>query len=343
LQGGIEPPTFAEVKPGKHVTQACLSDKILKTMNTNKKNILSIFSAIVLIAGSGVLLERTVNSYFNAISPFIVALSVFIYMLGASLMGRCSRKGGYPSYFVERPQNGTIFAFLLIAGGLLLLSFNTQFLNPSWKPFLFSWPMLLFVIGAGHICRNRFTSGVILCVIGYFFLIEKASKIFPGNLAFKQFASTYWPALMIVAGIFLFLRLLTGRPGRFRRTHRGKEPVATGENENSDGKINCRFVCSGTEQVILDPVFKGGTIDVICGGVELDLRRTSLAEGNTLLHVKAICGGVEIIAPDHWEIEIHSKAFVGGVHDSRIKNSVKDPARKLVLIANATFGGIEIK
>jgi predicted membrane protein len=312
-------------------------------MNTNRKNILLIFFAILLMAGSGVLLEWSVNCYFNALSPSRVVLSVFMYIGGASLVGRCTRGGGYPSCFGERPKNGTMFAFLLIAGGLLLLSFNTQFLNPAWKPFVFSWPMLLFVIGASYVCRNHFTLGMILGAVGYFFLMEKASWIFSGDFAFEQFASTYWPALMIVAGVLLLLGILTGCSGRFRRSYCCKEPAATGENENSDGKINYHFVCSGTEQVILNPVFKGGSIDVICGGVELDLRRTSLAEGDTFLYVKAICGGVEITAPDHWEIELRSKAFVGGVYDSRAKDMAKDPARKLILIANAMFGGIEVK
>ena len=77
--------------------------------------------------------------------------------------------------------------------------------------------------------------------------------------------------------------------------------------------------------------------------MELDLRRTSLAEGDTFLYVKAVFGGVEITAPDNWDIEIHSKGFVGGVSDSRVKNIEKDHTKKLIIIAQSTFGGIEIK
>ncbi|MDR1224664.1 MAG: cell wall-active antibiotics response protein [Tannerella sp.] len=312
-------------------------------MNTNKKNLLLAIAAIVLMVGSGALLERTVNGFHYTSSALAVIsvslLAVFIYILGVPLIGRSLQRertrrpyGGFNS--------GLQFAFLLIAGGLLLLCFNTELLNPVWKRLFFSWPMLLFVLGAIHVCRSRFTSGIIACAAGYFFLMEKAARIYPGNLAFKQFVATYWPGLIILAGILILLRILAA-PGRFHRRGNRETPD---ENVNSNGKINYRFIFSGTEQVILDPVFRGGTIEVTFGGLELDLRRTSLAAGDTFLYVKALFGGVEITAPGHWEIEIHSKGgFAGGVCDSRAKNVDKDPAGKLIVIATSTFGGIEIK
>ncbi|MDR2915624.1 MAG: cell wall-active antibiotics response protein, partial [Tannerella sp.] len=157
--------------------------------------------------------------------------------------------------------------------------------------------------------------------------------------------------LIVVCGILILLGAII-RPGRFRsgrfrkgHHHKGnwKENYTPGENENSDGKINYQFVFSGTEQVILDPVFKGGRIDVTFGGMELDLRRTSLAEGDTFLSINTTFGGVEITAPDNWDIEIQAKSTIGGVTDSRDKNTEKDRTRKLIIIATCTLGGIEIK
>lgn len=301
------------------------------------------------MVGSGALLAWTINSLYYTSPALIVIslsiLSVFTYILGASFFGRRIQKSGYRSY--EGLYNGMMFAFLLIASGLLLLLFNINYFSRAWRVFFFSWPMLLFVIGAVNVCRRRITSGSIIGSIGYFFLMKRASAIFPEDLMLEQFESTYWPALIIILGVFILLGLLIG-PGRFGRyrRHRGtwKESYAPNENENNDGKINYQFFFSGAaEQVILDPVFKGGTIDVTFGGMELDLRRTSLAEGDTFLYVKAAFGGVEITVPDNWNVEIHSKGFVGGTNDSRMKNFERDSTRKLVVIAKATFGGIEIK
>lgn len=317
--------------------------------NQNKRNAFFAIAAIALMTGSGILFERTINEFYNTLPALAVIslslLSILTYILGASLMGRCLQKENRHQS-CGRSNHGILFAFLLIAGGLLLLCFNTELLNPVWKKFFFSWPMLLFAIGAINICRNRFTSGVIIGSVGYFFLMEKAARIYPGNFTFELSTATYWPTFIIVIGVLILAGTLIG-PGWFRRSHphKGswKEPYTTGENENNDGKINYQFVFSGTEQVILDPVFKGGTIDATFGGMELDLRRTSLAEGDTFLYIKTVFGGVEITAPDHWDIEIHSKGFVGGVSDSRIKNIDKDRTKKLIIIAKFTFGGIEIK
>jgi len=77
--------------------------------------------------------------------------------------------------------------------------------------------------------------------------------------------------------------------------------------------------------------------------MELDLRRTSLPEGETFLYVRAVFGGVEIKAPDNWHIETRSESFLGGVSDERSKHQQIDFSRKLIVAANAVFGGVSIE
>jgi hypothetical protein len=320
--------------------------------NRNQKNLPAALLAIGLMIGSGVLLKWTITGlYYSSPSALTVILpaiaSVLIYILGASFFGRHIQNGKYRSR--GGLYNGVMFAFLLIAGGILMLAFNLNLFSRIWRTFLFSWPMLLFVLGAVHIGRNRYTPGVILSAIGGFFLMKRASVIFPDDLLLEQFETTYWPALIVLSGLFILLGILIG-PGRFglrRHSASWRDPygaATSAEAENNDGKINYQVFFNGaSEQVILDPVFRGGTIDVTFGGMELDLRRTTLAEGDTFLYVKATFGGVEITVPDHWYIEIHPKGFIGGTSDSRIKTIERDTSRKLILIAKATFGGIDIK
>ncbi len=320
---------------------------------TNKKTVILAIPAILLMAGGGALLYWTINSLYIASSMLAVVstalLSVFMYILGASLPGWSIKQENM--YHCGGRNNGIMFALLLIAAGSLLLCFNTEILNPVWKTFFFSWPMLLFVIGATNICKSHFISGMLFAATGIFFLIGKTSEIFPEGIHSEQLTTTYWPVLIVVCGILILLGVII-RPGRFKNGrfnkgyhHKGnwKEGYTPDENENSDGKINYQFVFSGTEQVILDPIFKGGRIDVTFGGMELDLRRTSLAEGDTFLSINTTFGGVEITAPDSWDIEIQAKSTIGGVTDSRDKNVEKDRTRKLIIIATCTLGGIEIK
>ena len=318
---------------------------------TNKSVLFSVF-ALAIMAGSGLLLGWTVNTLSLSLESgfiFILALfSVFLYIAGASWMGRIVVKGGehwkYGGF-----HNGILFALLAIGTGILLLCLNGGVLPIEWKIFFISWPMLLFVFGCCELCKIHYTVGIILASIGVFFLFPRFASIFPGASFDGQFLSTWWPIFIIIGGLLIFFSILI-KPKQLIciRTHHRQSKGCWGENhfttqeENRDGKINYKCVFSGMEQVILDPVFKGGTIEAVFGGMELDLRRTSLPEGETFLYVRAVFGGVEIKTPDNWHIETRSESFCGGVSDDRSKNQPIDFSRKLIVAANAVFGGVEI-
>ena len=318
-------------------------------MNAIKKgqNVLLAISSIVLMIGGGLLLYQTLNVYYNTSSALLVVslsiLSVFLYVAGASLMGRM-KKNGIQQYW-NGVSSSIVFALVLVAAGMLLLGFNTACLPPVWKGFFFSWPMLLLIIGVGHICKFQFLWGIILAAVGKFFLFAKASAMFPGNAFYEEFSSTYWPVLIIVCGVLILLSTVICSGKCSNKCNKGKwrENHTSNEGENNDGKINYRLTFSGTEQVILDPVFRGGDIDITFGGMELDLRRTSLAEGETFLYINVVFGGVEITAPDNWDIDLRQNRFAAGIEDSRVKGMEKDRTRKLIIIAKCSFGGIDIK
>jgi predicted membrane protein len=316
-------------------------------MNTmgNIKNALFVVCSIILMAWGGLLLDSTLNrSYYNSSAVSVIAaslFSVFFFVAGVVLAGRCMHRKRPRQSYVEL-HDGTVPALLLIAAGVLLLRFNTGHLPHAWKNFFFSWQMLLFVIGIVNVCRRRLVSGIIMAAAGIFFFHSKMAGIYPDG-TYESFISIFWPVLIIVLGILLFFAIVLKikRPGRERGD--GHWKGVRDANADADGKINYRFVFSGAEQVILDPVFRGGTIEATFGGMELDLRRTSLPEGDTFLHVKLTFGGMVITAPDSWDIEIHQKSFAGRVEDSRIKSGDGDKSRKLVIMAECTLGGIEIK
>ena len=233
---------------------------------TKNKRLLFAITSIILMAAGGLLLYLTLNVYFYSLQPFLVItltfLSMFIYVTGATLMGRCGRKNGYR--FLNESNNGLEFASHLVAAGLLLLGFNTGFFPSVWKGFFFSWPMLLFALGAINICkRHHFIWGIILTAIGTFFLFSKIEHIYPDILLYEQFFSTYWPIGIILIGLLILFSIIF-RPKRFKQPRgRDKEEFTSGESENQDGKINYKFIFSGTEQVILDPEFKGDRKSVV--------------------------------------------------------------------------------
>ena len=319
-------------------------------MNPIQKNkrMLFVFLSIAVMITSGFLLSLAINELYGELTAYatlsISLLAVFLYFAGTTWMTQSIRlmKVNHSDESIDFTVQ---LAFLLIACGALMLCFNAGLLNPQWKSFLLSWPMLLFVIGSMSICKRHFITGLILIAISQFLLIDKARLLYPNDINVEQFVSYFWPAGIIVLGIVILSYFFVSPKRCYRIQYKGrwKESYSSDENENNDGKINYRLVFSGSEQVILDPVFKGGTIDATFGGLELDLRHTSLAEGNTFLYVNAVFGGVEITAPDTWDIEIKSNSFAGGVSDSRVKRFEKDHTRKLIIVAKCTFGGITIR
>ncbi|MDR0348984.1 MAG: cell wall-active antibiotics response protein [Tannerella sp.] len=315
-------------------------------MHTTKNKAIILASlACTCMAGGGMLLSRTVNSlYHTSTAPVVVLLlltSVFLYTGGASLISKCVAQNIMPCNH-GGINNGVLFAWLLIGAGLLLLGFNTGTLPLIWKDFFCSWAMLIFIAGILQLYKSRFKGGIIITATGLYLLFPKMSTVYPDTFVYEHFFAAYWPAGIVLLGIFIFVSLISRPKHKYPEGNR-YESYTTAEQANRDGKINYRFICYGMEQVILDPEFKGGNIDVTFGGMELDLRRTSLPEGDTILYINARFGGVEITAPDHWEIEIRPNSFVGGVCDSRVKNRDKDPTRRLVLIAKCTFAGVDIR
>jgi len=319
-------------------------------MNSTEKNKSLLFAllSITLMIGSGVLLRWTLNESYGMITGvgvlFLSLLSVFIYIGGATIIARTIKPRNY-YHSKNDMEGGVIIAFLLIAAGALMICFNTELLNTNWKSFFLSWQMLLFVVGSICICRFHFIFGTLFWAAGIFFLLDKMSAIYPNIFVMENFTSTYWPVIFIVLGIVIVLSFFIRSSYCGRRHLKGnwQEDFLTNEKENEDGKINFKFFFSGTEHVILDPVFKGGTIEATFGGLELDLRRTSLAEGKTFLHVNAVFGGIEIAAPDYWDIEILSNSFAGGISDTRLKARDIDHSRKLIIVGKCAFGGITIK
>jgi len=244
-----------------------------------------------------------------------------------------------PSSFSAKSK-GILFGLLLVIAGLLFLSFNFGWIDPALKPVLFSWPMILIVVGIIGFSRSNLLMSFFWLILGFFFLIPRIAEIYPERFAGLDgnFAHTYWPVLLILLGICLMARVLFGRNRRCGK-HR---QVAADAVEGVNGRIEKRVVFGGSESIFLDPVFNGGIISATFGGVVLDLRRTTLPEGETFLDIDAIFGGVELYVPGDWVVETRFQTILGGMEDKRLI-SQPDHSRKLILQGDLIFGGCEIR
>jgi|WetSurMetagenome_2_1015567.scaffolds.fasta_scaffold248086_2 predicted membrane protein len=234
------------------------------------------------------------------------------------------------NYTHSRQMKKYAFGIIIMIAGLLLLGYNTGLISYEWKHIFFSWQMLLIAIGVINLMnRDNWVPGVILISIGSFFILPRLFFL-PDN-----FTHLFWPLILITAGVVILVKRLPG--------HRGW-PHAGRTNAMDEGYVRQDNIFSGSKRRISSEAFKGGQINCIFGGAEIDLTQSKLAEGIYDLEVNAIFGGVTVIVPSDWKIELKMTSILGGFTDKRayIKEN-PDPTRVLVIRGSAIFGGGEIK
>ena len=111
---------------------------------------------------------------------------------------------------------------------------------------------------------------------------------------------------------------------------------------NKTNDNNYCTVFSGQEVNLSDEKFDGANLTSVFGGIDLDLRNAKI-NSDTLIDVKCVFGGADILVPDNVKVKISSSSFFGGV-DNKKKN-IDDQNKKYTLYIKATcvFGGVDIK
>jgi predicted membrane protein len=227
--------------------------------------------------------------------------------------------------------------FLIILGVIWVLN-NTGTIDIELRAW---WPLIIIAIGLAHLGRKRnlmdFGSWFFIG-IGVLFLLTE------NNILDRDEVWKYWPVILILVG----LSIVFGGFGYSRRHNQNlNQNLDDHHHSNSksfsdENTINESALFSGVEKRINSDKFKGGTVSATFGGVELDLSSSQLAPEGAYLELTALFGGIEIRIPDSWSVEIRSTAILGGV-EQRCANPVKHTGPRLVIKANATFGGVDIK
>ena len=80
----------------------------------------------------------------------------------------------------------------------------------------------------------------------------------------------------------------------------------------------------------------------LMGGVELDFRDANLLEGETVVEVLAVMGGVTIVVPPEVDVQASGAGFLGGF--SSVSNEADAPDAPLLLVKGlAVMGGVDVK
>lgn len=136
---------------------------------------------------------------------------------------------------------------------------------------------------------------------------------------------SFWPALIILFGVSLFL-------GRMRT-----RPETVGQ-ESVDGIA----VFGGRNQRVTASQFTGADLTAVFGGYELDLRDAEVAERPARISAVAMFGGVEVIVPRGWNVRLDVLPIFGGAEDERPRREEEHEEVDLVVTGFAAFGGISV-
>ena len=219
----------------------------------------------------------------------------------------------------------TLVAGILILLGVLFLIDNLNILSLDAGNVIGTWwPLGIVILGVAQLLSTRGTSPVsslFLIGIGAFLQLLVLDWVGWGVI---------WPLIIIGIGLTVLFE------GRLRRW-----PSAA---ISEDGAIEVSTIFGGALRKVTSDDFHGGRLRAICGGVELDLRDTTLAADATL-EVNILFGGIQIRVPEEWNVDIQGSPLFGATEDSRSRQTAQEqgPAPTLRLKTSIVFGGLEVK
>lgn len=246
----------------------------------------------------------------------------------------------------NRVTGGIIIGLAMIFAGFILIFYNAGWIPYAVRRILLSWQMLLIVLGIVSFARKQTIQGVILFVIGIVFLLPRigALNILPGFEWFTHLNwGNLWPLLLVAIGILIFTKSRQRDFPPTNQRHFPKHHFSGKSSANESGYVNYSMVFSGSEHVFMEPVFRGGAIESVFGGMTLDLRRTNLQEGISYLKISSVFGGTTLLIPADWNVEIRTDAVLGGFKDNRPVINHTENSSRLIIEAECVFGGGEVK
>ncbi len=234
---------------------------------------------------------------------------------------RDSRRERFRSTKSGRPFAGLI---LVLVGGVLL-SRQLGIDIPEWA---ITWEMLLIALGIFLGARRSFqpSGWIVLILVGSAFLL---SDFYPEIVIWNYI----WPVVIIVFGLLMIIK-----PRKRKRDWDGWRTEA----DSSDNTIDVNSVFGGTKKKIVSKDFKGGVVNTVFGGNDLDFSQADINE-KAVLEVNVVFGGTKLIVPAHWKIQSEVDCVFASVEDKRRDTNEVAENKTLVLKGAVAFGSIEIK
>lgn len=245
----------------------------------------------------------------------------------------------------QSKHSSTRFSIILILIGLVFLAVNTGLLPTIYQPLFSSWPIWLVFGGLFFLLDCSWFAGLTLLTVGTFYIIPQIGRANPALNIPEDFAHLYWPALLVVAGVYFILTKNFGKRSCSNWKHHANFENFNNTTMNSeDGYLNVNASFDSRKNIVMDPVFKGGNVECNFGEVVLDLRKTTLQEGKTMLNVSCSFGSIVVIVPSDWNVQLQGDSAFGSFSDSRYAPTYNpNSGSSLVIQGKCSFGEVKLR
>lgn len=223
--------------------------------------------------------------------------------------------------FRSTPQ--LMLGLLIVTVGVLLTLDTLGYAEGA--KFLRFWPVGFIVLGLAKLWQSRDGygggfGGVMLILVGTWLLFELSLRMI--DVSIKQL----WPLFLVVVGASLVWRSIVGK----------RLPAG-----DSAALISGMAVLGGVHRGNNSQNFRGGDLTAVLGGCEIDLRHATI-DGEAVLDVFAMWGGIEIRVPEDWTVISRVTPLLGGV-DDKTRPPQSAGNQRLVIRGFVVMGGVEIK
>jgi predicted membrane protein len=236
---------------------------------------------------------------------------------------------------LSKRRENIIGGIILLGIGGILLARQAGVNLPSW---LFTWPMILIIVGVFVGIKTHFKDfgWLLLIGIGTFFLVDKMP-----NVEIREFIL---PIIVISAGLIVLLGGIFRKPKGLSNDNsqtQGDTLITANAGTTAENIMEVVSIFGSAKRVVLSKNFKGGEIISIFGSSEVNLTNADFT-GTLVLEVVQIFGGTKLIIPPHWEVQSQTATIFGGIEDKRAIQAGGDTPKILVLDGATIFGGVTI-
>jgi predicted membrane protein len=229
----------------------------------------------------------------------------------------------------NRGWGGLIPGAIILAVGIIFLLDSLGYVRA--RHFLQFWPMILIFVGISKVARRDSRIwGALVLLFGIFLQL---SELGIGHFSWGQF----WPLLLIAGGAMAIWSAIQAR-----------RLMSTAASDTTDPRdtLDESAIFGGIEKRLNSREFRGGRLQAIFGGIELDLRDADMLGNEAVIHANAIFGGIEMRVPETWFVATRGQGVFGGFSDSTRFSPAADPEKPkktLIVLGTSLFGGVEIR